>query len=113
MSLKGLLGALFGAVILSACGSSAPLKTVQNNKSVQQTEAKVQQQVRKCLPTKNGTPDPLLLSHSAARATFVSCMGIAGHGRAFGACAIKVILGGLPTTARLEKGLTACVERAA
>jgi hypothetical protein len=111
--MKRVLGVLAGAVLLSACGSGAQLKTVQNNKSVQQTEAKVQQQVRKCLPSKGGAPDPLLLRHSAERSKFVSCMGIAHHAREFGGCAVGVILGGLPTTTRLEKGLAACVEKVA
>lgn len=102
---------LSGVLVLSACGSSAGLQSAQNNKSVQRTEAQVAQQVSKCLPTAGGAPDPLLLRRSSARAKFASCTGVAKHGKAFEVCAFKVIFGGLPTTARLQKGLTACVEK--
>ena len=102
---------LVGCLAVSACGSSAGLTTVQNNKGVQRTEAQVQQQVSKCLPTSAGTPDPLLLTRSSVRTKFASCTGVGKHVQAFDACAVKMVLGGLPTTARLQKGLTACVEK--
>lgn len=102
---------LLGWLVVSACGSSAGVKSAVSNKSVQRTEAQVAQQVSKCLPTAGGAPDPLLLRRGSARAKFAACTGVAKHGKAFGVCAIKVILGGLPATARLEKGLTACVEK--
>ena len=98
-----------GCLAVSACGSSG-LTTVQNNKGVQRTAAQVQQQVTKCLPTSGGVPDPLLLTRSSVRTKFASCTGVAKHASAFDACAVKLVLGGLPTAARLQKGLTACVE---
>jgi hypothetical protein len=108
---RTILVLLSGLLALSACGSSAGLKSAQSNKSVQQTEVQVERQVSKCLPTAGGAPDPLLLRRSSARAKFASCTGVAKHGKAFEVCAFKVIFGGLPTTARLQKGLTACVEK--
>jgi len=99
-----------GAV--TACGSSS-VKTVQSDKQVQQAEKQIEQQVSKCMPTAGGAPDPLLLRHSATRAKFQACTGVAKHGRAFDICAFKVILGHLPTVSGVEKGLTACVERVA
>ena len=102
---------LVGCLAVSACGSSGGGTAVQNNKSVQRTEAQVQQQVTKCLPTSGGTPDPLLLTRSSARAKFASCTGVGNHLHAFEACSVKLVLGGLPTTARLQKGLTVCVEK--
>ncbi len=103
---------LLWALILSACGSST-VKTVQSDKNVQQTEFKVEQQVRTCMPTAGGAPDPLLLRHGAARAKFASCTGVARNAKSFDRCAFRVILGGIPTVARIEKGLAACVEKAA
>jgi len=111
LSVRRFLVLLSGVLVLSACGSSAGLKSAQSNKSVQRTEAQVAQQVSKCLPTAGGAPDPLLLRRSSARGKFASCTGVAKHGKAFDACAVKVIFGGVPTTARLQKGLTACVEK--
>ncbi len=109
--MRRILVLLSWVLVLSACGSSAAVKSAQNNKSVQQTERQVAQQVSKCLPTAGGAPDPLLLRRKSARAKFASCTGVAKHGKAFDACAFKVIFGGLPTTARLQKGLTMCVEK--
>lgn len=101
------------ACVVSACGSSSQLNNVQNSKGVQQTEAQVQRQVSKCLPTASGAPDPLLLTRSSERTKFTQCVGVAKHAKAFDACALKVLLGGIPTVARLQKGLTVCVEKAA
>jgi hypothetical protein len=100
-----------GVFILGACGSAAGLQSAQSNKSVQQTEVQAERQVIKCLPTAGGAPDPLLLRRSSERARFASCTGVAKRGKAFDACAFRVLLGGLPTTARLQKGLVACVEK--
>ncbi len=102
---------LTAALALSGCGSSTTAKSVQSNKNVQQTEAKVEQQVRKCMPAANGAPDPLLLRRRAERARFMACTGVAKNARSFDRCAFKVVLGGLPTVAGVEKGLTACVEQ--
>lgn len=102
---------LIAVLALSACGSSATLKSAQSDKNVQQTEKQVENQVSKCMPTANGAPDPLLLRRSAERAKFAACTGVAKHARSFDKCAFKVILGGLPTVAGVQKGLTACVER--
>jgi hypothetical protein len=102
---------LSGVLVLCACGSSAGLQSAQSNKSVQQTEVQAERQVIKCLPTAGGAPDPLLLRRSSARAKFASCTGVAKRGKAFDVCAFKVLLWGLPTTARLQKGLAACVEK--
>lgn len=99
-----------GLLALSACGSSA-VQSAQGNKNVQQTEAKVEQQVVKCLPSANGVPDPLLLARSGQRAKFATCTGVAKHIGSFDKCAVKVVLGGLPTRARLEKGLAVCVQQ--
>jgi hypothetical protein len=101
---------LAGTLVVSACGSSGSLQSAQSNKNVQQTETKVEHQVSRCLPTSHGTPDPLLLRHHAALVAFEGCTGVAKNGRSFDKCAIKVVLGGLPTASRLTKGLTACVE---
>ncbi len=100
---------LSGVLVLSSCGNSAGLKNPQSNKDVQRTEAQLQRQVGKCLPAAGGVPDPLLLRRASVRAAFASCTGVAKHAKAFDACAVKVLLGGLPTVARLEKGLTMCV----
>jgi hypothetical protein len=101
-----------GVFILGACGSTAGLQSAQSNKSVQRTEeVQAERQVIKCLPTAGGVPDPLLLRRSSERARFASCTGVAKRGKAFDACAFRVLLGGLPTTARLQKGLVACVEK--
>lgn len=105
------LALLPGVLILSACGSSAAVNSVQSSKNVQQTEAKVEQQVIKCIPTANGAPDPLFLTRQAQRAKFAACTGVANHGRSFDKCALKVVLGGLPTVARVEKGLAVCVQQ--
>lgn len=98
-------------LVMSACGSSAVVKSAQSNKSVQQAETKVEKQVSRCLPMTKGAPDPLLLRRRAERAKFVACTGVARNARSFDKCAFKVLLGGLPTIAGLEKGLTACVEQ--
>ena len=110
-NLRGLFVLLIGAFVLSACGSSAALKSAQTNKTVQQTATKVEQQVSKCMPTTNGTPDPLLLTHHAERAKFAACVGVAKNLKSFEGCAFKVILGGLPTATRVKKGMAACVEQ--
>ncbi len=102
-----------GLLVLSACGSGANLKAAQNNKNVQQTEAKVEQQVSRCLPTAHGAPDPLGLARRSARTKFATCTGVVKRGGVFEKCALKVILGGIPTVGRVEKGLTACVEQSA
>lgn len=109
--MRRIVALLSGVLVLSACGSSAGLKSAQSNKDVQRTEAQVQQQVSKCLPTSGGVPDPLLLRRSSVRIKFASCTGVAKHATAFNACAVKVLLGGLPTVTRLEKGLTMCVAK--
>lgn len=102
---------LTGVLLLSACGSSATLRSAQSDKNVQQIEAKVEKQVSSCMPTANGAPDPLLLRHHAVLAKFERCTGVAKNARSFDKCAFKVILGHLPTVAGVEKGLTACVEQ--
>jgi len=104
---------MLSVLVLSACGGSAAVQSAQSNKSVQQTETQVERQVSKCLPTAGGAPDPLLLRHSSERKKFELCTGVAKHARAFDVCAFKVVFGGLPTATRLEKGLTACVEKSA
>ncbi|HEY6397010.1 MAG TPA: hypothetical protein VIX82_06105 [Solirubrobacteraceae bacterium] len=104
---------LLGLVLLSACGGSANLSAAQNNKSVQQTATKVEKQVSNCLPTTGGVPNPLLLGRSSVRAKFATCMGVVKNGRAFEKCAVKVILGGIPTATRVKKGLATCAEQAA
>jgi hypothetical protein len=103
--------ALAIAVIVSACGSNAALKSAQSNKNVQHAETKVEKQVSKCMPRANGTPDPLLLRHHANLTKFEACTGVAKSAQSFGKCAFKVVLGGLPTVDRLKKGLVACVEQ--
>jgi len=108
---RRIVALLSGVLVLSACGSGAALNSAQSNKDVQRTEAQLQRQVSKCLPTAGGVPDPLLLRRTSVRATFASCTGVAKHAKAFDACAVKVLLGGLPTVARLEKGLTMCVAK--
>lgn len=102
---------LMGTLALSACGSTSTLQSAQSNTTVQQTEKTVEQQVSKCMPTAGGAPDPLLLRRSDVRAKFATCTGVANNAKAFDKCAFKVLLGGLPTVARLEKGLTACVQQ--
>jgi len=103
---------LLGSLVLSACGSST-VKTVQSNKTVQQVEVQVERQVSKCMPTAGGAPNPLALRHSADRAKFVACTGLVKDAKAFESCAFKVLFGGIPKVAGVEKGLTACVEKAA
>ena len=103
---------LLGSLAVSACGSST-VKTVQSNKSVQQVELQVEQQVSKCIPTSGGAPDPLALRRSAERSKFVTCTGLVKDAKVFESCAFKVLFGGLPTVAGVQKGLTACVEKAA
>lgn len=100
-----------GVLVLSACGSGSTVQNVQSNATVQQTEKKIESQVSRCMPTANGAPDPLLLRRQAQRAKFMACTGVATNARAFEKCAFKVLLGGVPTTARLQKGLTACVQQ--
>jgi hypothetical protein len=102
---------LCGVLFLSACASSTTLKSAQSDKNVQQTEAKVEKQVSRCMPTANGAPDPLLLRQRAARTKFERCTGVAKNARSFERCAFTVVLGHLPTVAGVEKGLTACVEK--
>ena len=108
---KMLLGLTSGLAL--AAGGSTQLQSAQSNQSVQKTEVQVEQQVGKCLPSSGGAPDPLLLRRSSERAKFTACVGVAKHGKAFDICAFKVAFGGLPTLARLEKGLAGCVEKAA
>ncbi len=98
--MRRIVALLSGVLVLSACGSGAG-----------RTEVQLQRQVSKCLPTAGGVPDPLLLRRTSVRATFASCTGVAKHAKAFDACAVKVLVGGLPTVARLEKGLTMCVAK--
>ena len=100
-----------GVLVLSACGSGSAVQNVQSNATVQQTEKKIESQVSRCMPTANGAPDPLLLRRQAERAKFMACTGVAKNARSFDKCAFKVLLGGLPTVARLKKGLTSCVEQ--
>ncbi len=63
-----------GSLVLCACGSST-VKTVQSNQNVQQVEQRVEQLVSNCLPTSDGTPDPLALRGGEARAKFAACTG--------------------------------------
>ena len=102
---------LTGVLVLSACGSKNTVQNVQGNATVQQTEKKIESQVSRCMPTANGAPDPLLLRRQAERAKFMACTGVGKNARSFDKCAFKVLLGGLPTVARLKTGLTACVEQ--
>ena len=99
------------AVAVSACGSNAALKSAQTNTNVQQTETKVEKQVSTCLPTSNGVPDPFLPRHPAERTKFAACTGVSKHAKSFEACVVKVLFGGLPSSARIKKGLAACVEQ--
>jgi predicted small lipoprotein YifL len=108
---KRLFVVLATAISVAACGSGAPLKSAQSNKNVKQAETKVEKQVSKCMPRANGVPDPLLLRHHANLTKFEACTGVAKSARSFGKCAFTVVLGGLPTVSRLEKGLVACVEQ--
>jgi hypothetical protein len=102
---------LTGVLVVSACASASTVQNVQSNTTVQQTEKKIEAQVSRCMPTANGAPDPLLLRRQAERAKFMSCTGVAKNARSFDKCAFKVLLGGLPTVARLKKGLTGCVQQ--
>lgn len=102
---------LSATLLLSACGGSSAVHSVQSNTNVQQSVLKVEKQVSRCLPTAHGAPDPLLLRHHATLVAFEGCTGVVKNARSFESCAVKVLLGGLPKAARLKNGLTACVEQ--
>lgn len=99
------------AVAVTACGSSHKLSASQNAQASKAT-ATADKAVQKCLPTKDGAPDLLILRTKAARHTFMACAVPPGERVAFDKCATRVILSGLPTKRRLAKGLRGCMAKA-
>lgn len=109
------------ALAIAGCGSSSHGGTNASNANgsvsatnttLSQATTKVDAVLKKCLPSKNGVPDPLELRTSAARTAFVNCAVPPAQRTAFKQCVSGVLLGGLPTKSRLESGFSGCLSKA-
>jgi hypothetical protein len=100
------------ALATAGCGSSSNGGTGTTNTAVSQATSKAETVLKRCLPMKNGIPDPLELTSSTARTAFVNCAVPPAQRAAFKQCVINVALGGLPTKSRLESGIDGCLTKA-
>jgi hypothetical protein len=91
------------ALILSACGSG---KSVATNSAAQAGIGTAERVVKRCVP------NPLVLASTSARNSAIACAVSPGKEKQAATCLEKGVLSGIPTKARIENVLIACVQKA-